>query len=129
MAKKDTTDAVLSMLGDRGASFRPTGNPPPAQREPVESAKEEVHAPEPVSPSSPPVRSRSSVATARRARKSQVKPAVKSDPTENAPRTLRLSQPMANSLREAWLDAKRDDVLLTYQDFADQVVRAGLRRR
>ena len=57
-----------------------------------------------------------------------MKPAVQSDSAENAPRTLRLSQPMANGLREAWLVAKRDDVLLTYQDFADQVVRAGLRR-
>ncbi|MEO7195627.1 MAG: hypothetical protein ABIZ05_12550 [Pseudonocardiaceae bacterium] len=44
------------------------------------------------------------------------------------PRTLRLSQPTAEALRGAWLTAKRDRVLLTYQDFAGEVITAGLRR-
>lgn len=117
------------MLGDRGSSFRPTGERSTALREvPVEEAPEESptpSVPEPVAATvqAPPA------TTARRARKQQPKAVQKLDPAENAPRTLRLSQPMANALREAWLDAKRDDVLLTYQDFADQVVRTGLRRR
>ncbi|MGH3808419.1 MAG: hypothetical protein ACRDRU_17710, partial [Pseudonocardiaceae bacterium] len=44
------------------------------------------------------------------------------------PRTLRLSQPTAEALRGAWLRAKRDRVLLTYQDFAGEVITAGLQQ-
>ena len=44
-----------------------------------------------------------------------------------APRTIRLSQAMANQLREAWIDARRaGDVLLSYQDFADDIIDQGL---
>jgi hypothetical protein len=45
------------------------------------------------------------------------------------PRTLRLSQSTAQALRAAWLAAKRDRVLLTYQDFAGEVIAVGLRAR
>ena len=49
-------------------------------------------------------------------------------PTANSsvPRTLRLAQPTAEALRTAWLQEKRDRVLLTYQDFAGEVITAGL---
>ncbi len=47
----------------------------------------------------------------------------------SAPPTLRLSQPTAETLRSAWLAAKRDRVLLTYQDFAGEVITAGLQHR
>jgi hypothetical protein len=43
-----------------------------------------------------------------------------------APPTLRLSQPSAQALRSAWLIAKRDRVLLTYQDFAGEIIATGL---
>jgi hypothetical protein len=43
-----------------------------------------------------------------------------------APPTLRLSQPIAQALRSAWLTAKRDRVLLTYQDFAGEIIATGL---
>ena len=43
-----------------------------------------------------------------------------------APPTLRLSQPIAEALRTAWLAAKRDRVLLTYQDFAGEIIATGL---
>lgn len=127
MVKKDTSSAVLSMLSERGASFRPSGTAPhalPGHDDPESSgpsAAEEADRLPVVAQQAPP-------ATARRARK-QAGAASAPDPAENAPRTLRLGQPMANALREAWLEAKREDVLLTYQDFADQVVRAGLRCR
>jgi hypothetical protein len=50
-------------------------------------------------------------------------------PTElSAPPTLRLSQSTAEALRAAWLAAKRDRVLLTYQDFAGEIITAGLRQ-
>ena len=50
-------------------------------------------------------------------------------PTEpSAPPTLRLSQSTAEALRTAWLAAKRDRVLLTYQDFAGEIITSGLRQ-
>jgi hypothetical protein len=36
---------------------------------------------------------------------------------------------MAEALRTAWLVAKRDRVLLTYQDFAGEIIAAGLWQR
>jgi hypothetical protein len=54
-------------------------------------------------------------------------PAAPSAPAEPpAPPTLRLSQPTAQALRSAWLTAKRDRVLLTYQDFAGEIIATGL---
>ena len=46
-----------------------------------------------------------------------------------APRTLRLRSDTAGELRAAWLVAKRDDVLLTAQDFASDLVEEALRSR
>ncbi|WP_232002172.1 MULTISPECIES: hypothetical protein [unclassified Mycobacterium] len=46
-----------------------------------------------------------------------------------APRTLRLRPGTAQRLRQAWLEAKRDDVLLTAQDFASDLVEQALGRR
>jgi hypothetical protein len=46
-----------------------------------------------------------------------------------APRTLRLRPETAQQLRAAWLEAKRDDVLLTAQDFASALVDEALSRR
>ena len=45
-----------------------------------------------------------------------------------APRTLRLRPATAAGLRAAWLEAKRDDVLLTAQDFASDLVEDALAR-
>ena len=52
-----------------------------------------------------------------------------SAPATEAPRTLRLLQATAQRVREAWLEAKRDDVLLTAQDFASELVDEALARR
>ena len=46
-----------------------------------------------------------------------------------APRTLRLRSETAARLRTAWLEAKRDDVLLTAQDFASDLVEEALARQ
>jgi hypothetical protein len=56
-------------------------------------------------------------------------PQPTSAPVPEAPRTLRLRSTTAQRLREAWLEAKRDDVLLTAQDFASDLVEEALRRR
>ncbi|MGE2817930.1 hypothetical protein ACQI5H_22715 [Mycobacterium heidelbergense] len=46
-----------------------------------------------------------------------------------APRTLRLRPATAQRVRQAWLEAKRDDVLLTAQDFVSDLVEEALTRR
>jgi hypothetical protein len=50
------------------------------------------------------------------------------DTPGTAPRTLRLRAETAARLRAAWLEAKRDDVLLTAQDFASTLVDEALAR-
>lgn len=112
MPKKDTAAAVLGMLSTAGAQTRKAadgvgdselGSPPPAVTV-TESS------PMPVS-ALPPVRRPSAAA--------EVK----------APRTLRLRSSTAERLRQAWLHAKRDDVLLTAQDFASDLMDDALARR
>lgn len=117
MAKKDTADAVLGMLSTTGASTRPTRTP----AEPVAiahqlglahvdaAAAEELEAAVSAADTS---RRRSTAA-----------------PTPSAPRTLRLRASTAAALRDAWLAAKRDDVLLSHQDFASDLLDAALRHR
>ncbi len=48
---------------------------------------------------------------------------------QKAPLTVRLTPEAAQILREAWLDAKRDDVLLSATDFASAVVLSSLKSR
>jgi hypothetical protein len=48
---------------------------------------------------------------------------------EPAPRTLRLRADTATQLRNAWLEAKRDDVLLSLQDFASPLIEEALATR
>jgi hypothetical protein len=50
-------------------------------------------------------------------------------PVDNSKRTVRLRSTTAVELRNAWLEAKRDDVLLTVQDFASDLVDDALARR
>jgi hypothetical protein len=112
MPKKDTAAAVLGMLSTAGAQTRRT----PESAEPVQA---------PLAPSSvtvtegPPA----SVSTL-------PAPALPiTAPATEAPRTLRLLPATAQRLRQAWLEAKRDDVLLTAQDFASELVDEALARR
>jgi hypothetical protein len=116
MPKKDTASAVLGMLSTVGAQTRvadPTEALPPAVApEPPPSA-------EPSAESRPPVLV-STLPTAQAPAKGVA---------GEAPRTLRLRRTTAQELREAWLEAKRDDVLLTAQDFASNLVDEALSRR
>jgi hypothetical protein len=111
MPKKDTAAAVLGMLSTAGAQTRrepdaaPTGPDLPA--EPSVTVTEEPQA----TVSTLPAPARPITA-----------------PATEAPRTLRLQPATALRLREAWLEAKRDDVLLTAQDFASQLVDEALVR-
>lgn len=112
MPKKDTASAVLGMLSTAGAQTRrPLEDPAPATEtmpRPTVTVTEDV----PASVSALPTGPRATIAAA-----------------PEAPRTLRLRSTTALRLREAWLEAKRDDVLLTAQDFASDLVDEALRRR
>jgi hypothetical protein len=115
MPKKDTAAAVAAMLSTAGAQTRriPERIEPPAPA-PIAPAAASVTVTEPapatVTTLPPP-------ATPGRATIAE------------APRTLRLQPTTAQRLRDAWLEAKRDDVLLTAQDFASALVDEALTRR
>jgi hypothetical protein len=121
MPKKDTASAVIGMLSAAGAQTRPTAPEPPA-----------APAPEPFAPE-PDVSSAGTTPPAEAAMSASVstlptngkRPAAAAD---EAPRTLRLRPGTAAGLRAAWLEAKRDDVLLTAQDFASDLVEDALAR-
>ncbi|WP_082986573.1 hypothetical protein [Mycobacterium gordonae] len=110
MPKKDTAAAVLGMLSTVGAQTRPA----PTGREPDEAPTPAVT----VTQEAP-----ASVSTL------PTPPRPVAAPESAAPRTLRLRPATAQRLRAAWLEAKRDDVLLTAQDFASDLVDEALVRR
>jgi hypothetical protein len=111
MPKKDTASAVLGMLSIAGAQTRKPLEDLVITKEtmaaPTVTVTEDVRA----SVSSLPTGPRAATAA------------------PEAPRTLRLRPATAQRLRQAWLEAKRDDVLLTAQDFASDLVEEELARR
>ncbi len=120
MPKKDTASAVLGMLSTAGSQTRPVGEPsapvapqPPRPTAPVPPTPTlTAETPEPV---------RASVSTL---------PAPRPEAEEKAaPRTQRLRPETAQALRSAWLHAKRDDVLLSSQDFASNLIEEALASR
>ncbi|MDT5078148.1 MAG: hypothetical protein QOJ80_2785 [Mycobacterium sp.] len=118
MPKKDTAATVLGMLSTVGAQTRVTA--------PVE---ESAPAPVPAAPAPTPNPAEPSASTMRTASVSTLAPAAAPATGEAAPRTIRLRSDTAAQLRAAWLEAKRDDVLLQAQDFASMLVEEALNRR
>lgn len=122
MPKKDTTSAVVGMLSSVGARTRASEaaveSPPSAP-----STTAPTPAPEPV-PTAVGIRTEEQPASV-----SSLPPARVTSSAAQAPRTIRLSPSAAQQLRDAWLEAKRDDVLLTAQDFASSLVEEALHRR
>jgi len=126
MPKKDTSSAVLGMLSNVGAQTRrsvtvtePADIPEQATstpREPVSAA--------PIAPQSPAISDPQSVRPV--SELPRTRPATKVD---EAPRTLRLRTATAIDLRAAWVEAKRDDVFLTAQDFASNLIEEALANR
>lgn len=115
---KNVSDVVMGMLSDVGSATRAAGEP---ERQPVAEPHQARAAlvsrrPAPVPRAAAPV--------------PPAEPASPPPPAESeapgAPRTLRLRPETASRLRAAWLDAKRDDVLLTAQDFASNLVEDAL---
>jgi hypothetical protein len=112
MPKKDTAEAVLGMLSIAGAQTRrlPEATEPAAEigAPPAVTVTEDA----PASVSALPASTRSTTVT-----------------TSEPPRTLRLRSATAERVRRAWVEAKRDDVFLTAQDFASDLLDEALARR
>ena len=147
MAKKDAAETVLNMLSTTGASTRSTstpsshqlGDPAAPQRSGIASAGQDAEqlvpaqkaetsaaaAPERPEPALPTVPAARPAHTPRR----RAAAAEQETAARDVPRTLRLRASTAAALRDAWLEAKRDDVLLSHQDFASDLLDAALRRR
>jgi hypothetical protein len=111
MPKKDTAAAVIGMLSTAGAQTRLAADD-------AERAEQAPAAPSVTVTEDAPA----SVTTL-------PTPALPTAAAPEAPRTLRLRPATAQRVRQAWLEAKRDDVLLTAQDFASELVDEALVRR
>jgi hypothetical protein len=110
---KNVSDVVMGMLSDAGSATRVPARiaPDPAPQ-----------------PAAPAVRDAAPAAAVPAAAPAD-RPAPASGDTSEAPRTLRLRSEAATRLRASWLEAKRDDVLLTAQDFASDLVLEALASR
>jgi hypothetical protein len=121
MPKKDTASAVLGMLSVAGAQTRPPVPEPLPATAPVGPPPE----PDVSSAAGAPPAETAMPASVSTLPTNGKRPAAADDA---APRTLRLRPGTAAGLRAAWLEAKRDDVLLTAQDFASDLVEDALAR-
>ena len=122
MAKK-VSDVVMGMLSDAGSATRVAIDVDVPVAEPPEPPAAHVPAPAPA-----PIERATVAAPQVKSVESVERPSA-AEP--EAPRTLRLRPEAATRLRAAWLEAKRDDVLLTAQDFASDLMMEALvsRRR
>lgn len=114
MPRKDASSTVLGMLSSAGAQTRPTAPEPEPTPAPTQPDPESV-APQPDPIPARPVHT--------------LPPTSRTHADSAAPRTMRLRTSTATELRAAWLEAKRDDVLLTAQDFASDLLDEALRRQ
>jgi hypothetical protein len=125
MPKKDTASAVIGMLSAAGAQTRPPAAAP-LPPEPAVSAESEVAPPPAVTAPEPDADTLEPAGSASVSRLPRAPQQIRAE--DAAPRTLRLRPDTASRLRAAWLEAKRDDVLLTAQDFASELVEDALVR-
>ena len=144
MPKKDVNGSILGMLSTAGSTTRPAreaggvvADSPavPKPEAPAAEVVEPVAAPAPTPEPEPAADTGEPVAVADIAepeapkQQRQICLAGKASDTPAAPRTLRLRPGTATDLRDAWLEAKRDDVLLTAQDFASDLLEEMLKLR
>lgn len=140
MPKKDISESVLGMLSTAGSSTRPVRTPaekeqpaPDPDPSPTLEVGEEQTAP-PIDevpapdPEPAPEAQPESVEPAERPRPLTARP-TRISHTVDVPRTLRLRPATAQALREAWIEAKHDDVMLTAQDFASELIEEMLKIR
>lgn len=129
MAKKDTAATVLGMLSTTGASTRPSGLPSPDRpRDEFEppAVPEAATVPAPVATAAPEPREEAPPPPGSASHRRVPEPEA---PAREVPRTLRLRASTAAALRDAWLEAKRHDVLLSHQDFASDLLDVALGQR
>lgn len=130
MPKKDTASAVLGMLSSVGSQTRPTAHTAEPPRPPAPRSGPDPNQPNRVTEPTAPATVVERMPDEGRASVSPLAPARTTGPApDEAPRTLRLRPGTAQQLRAAWLEAKRDDVLLTAQDFASDLVDEALSRQ
>lgn len=153
MPKKDTASAILGMLSNTGAHTRPTVEPEqetrvpacgpgdggdlpqavPATDDPAARPADAANAPivdthpQPEPPAAPEAEMDQAPDAGSQPRNVRMLPVAGG--AQKAPLTVRLTPEAAQALREAWLDAKRDDVLLSATDFASALVLASLKSR
>jgi hypothetical protein len=116
---KDTSSVVLGMLSDAGARTRPT----------LTSVETPAPDPPPASDAMPPPPPAAPAATVTAATRPEASTQDPGEAAAAAPRTLRLRADTAARLRAAWMAAKRNDVLLTAQDFASDLVDHALKNQ
>lgn len=123
---KNVSDVVVGMLSDAGSATRPPAQP---DHRPVPTSPRQRTAVAPARPMPSPPAATGAVSPP--AAPASAAPAPISEEVPGAPRTLRLRPEVATQLRAAWLEAKRDEVLLTAQDFASDLIEEalGARRR
>lgn len=147
MPKKDINQAVLGMLSSAGSATRPVRAPRAEQEMP---AADPVPAPAPtMGKEHPALATGDEVPTADSQPAPEPQPELESaepvgqvEPpralstprsqishTAEVPRTLRLRPAAAQALREAWIEAKHEDVMLTAQDFASELIEEMLKIR
>jgi hypothetical protein len=124
---KNAGQTVQALLAKAPAPPRRAQVSPPVPAvEPHPAPEDTTNADSGIETAPPPVTNATGNAAQARTRRRSPMPIAPAEPS--APPTLRLSQPTAEALRAAWLIAKRDRVLLTYQDFAGEIITAGLRQ-
>lgn len=158
MPKKDTASAILGMLSNTGAHTRPPAEPEKKTYEPAAAHRDGGDLTQAVPPVDDPVGHPAEEAVTDAANAASAaphpQPEMPADPeaepdqtpdanpqpknvrilpvaggVQKAPLTVRLTPEAAQALREAWLDAKRDDVLLSATDFASALVLSSLKSR
>lgn len=146
MPKKDVNEAIRGMLSSAGSATRPVRTAPAEKEQP---AMESVSSPLPEVEEQE--RAAALVVDEALAEDSQQAPEPEPEPAEplgqvespralrttrsrishtaEVPRTLRLRPAAAQALREAWIEAKHEDVMLTAQDFASELIEEMLKIR
>jgi hypothetical protein len=123
---KNAGQTVAALLAK--APSPPRAQPSPAPALEPDPAGDDAHQADSSAEAAPPTTAVTATAPPPPRQRRSPRPAEPSTPAEpTAPSTLRLSQPTAEALRAAWLEEKRSRVLLTYQDFAGEIITAGLR--
>ena len=144
MPKKDVNNSILGMLSTVGSTTRPAREAGEAVTTPEEQSVPDAPAAEAPAADAAPAASLEPPAADIAApeppaaaehepeapkQQRQFGAAGKAPTQPSVPRTLRLRPATANELRDAWLEAKREDVLLTAQDFASDLLEEMLKLR